>query len=198
MDGALYTKEQTFSRTTIEQIQEADRIKDELASRHNIHMIRIDCVNSDMEYIKSNILNSEFNGVFDLSNVDWDLCDQKGQKNILREACDLYMSKYYSLSEIGKLLHVHPATVSIYLKKGSQFGWCDYIPQREKPIIAIDDNGLIIHSFVSISECCREMEMLYTIPFYSTGIRNACKTHKPYKGFNFRFANETQQNDSTK
>lgn len=195
MDGALHTNKQTFSRTTIEQIQITDHIKDELARRHNIRMIRIDCAKSDMEYIKSNIINSELGSVFDFSNVDWVLCDQKGQKNILREACKLYMSQEYSLSEIGKLLYVHPATVSIYLQKGSKFGWCDYIAQKNKPIMVIDDNAYIIHTFVSISECSREMKRLYDTPFYPDSIRNSCKNHKPYKGFNFRFANETQQND---
>lgn len=126
MDGALHFNEHTFSRTTIEQIREADRIKDELAAQYNIHMIRIDCIKSDMEYIKAHILRSELNSVFDLSNVDWVLCDQKGQKNILKEACKLYMSKMYTLTDIGKILHVHPATVSNYLKRGTKFGWCDY------------------------------------------------------------------------
>lgn len=192
MDGALHTKEQTFSRTTIEQIQEADRIKDELAARHNIHMIRIDCMKSDAEYIKSNILSSELNSVFDLSNIDWILCDQKGQKNILREACRLYMSGVYSITNIGEMLHVHPATVSKYLQRGTKFGWCDYIPQKEKPVLVVDDNGLVLHSFNSISECCREMKRLYEMPFCNECVVNACKTHKPYKGFNFRFANKTK------
>ena len=194
MDGELHSKEQTLSKTTLEQIQKVDRIKDKLAAQHNIHMIRIDCMKSDVEYIKQHILNSELNNIFDLSNVNWALCDQKGQKNILKEACNLYMSKEYTLSAIGKILHIHPATVSRYLRIGSKFGWCDYTPLKEKPVVIIDNNGYIMHIFPSIAACGREMKKLHGVPFYSEGIRNSCRTHKPYNGFNFRFANETIQN----
>lgn len=195
MDGNLHFNQQTFSRNTLAQIQNADCIKDELAKQHNIHMIRIDCVKSDMEYIKSHILNSELNNIFDLSNIDWDLCDKRGQKNILKEACNLYMSKTYTLTNIGEILGVHPATVSNYLKKGSKFGWCDYVVFYKKPIDIIDDIGNIIYSFDSITSCIIQMKKQYNVVVYSEGIRNSCNTHKPYKGFNFRYAKEIQQND---
>ena len=195
MDGALHSKEQTFSRTTMQQIQEADLIKDRLAEQHDIHMIRIDCIKSDMEYIKLNILSSELNDVFDLLNIDWELCDKQGQKNILKEACKLYMSHKYTFADIGKILCVHPATVSNYLKRGSKFGWCDYTPQKEKSVILVNNEGNMLHIFASISECCRKMRRLYETPFCIKCIRDSCRTHKPYKGFNFRFANETQQNN---
>lgn len=194
MDGHLHYNAQTFSRTTLEKIQETDRIKNELALRHNVCIIRINCEKSDVEYIKTNILNSGLSNVFDLSNIDWQLCDKKAQKNILKEACELYMSKLYTLVDIGKMLHVHPTTVSHYLQKGSRFGWCDYIPQKEKPVAIIDDNNHVVHLFASIAECGREMKQSHNTPFYPEGIRNSCQTHKPYKGFNFRFANETTQN----
>lgn len=191
MDGALHFKEQQLSGITINKINEVDKLKDELAMQHNIHIIRIDCKNSDMEYIKSNILHSELNDIFDLSNIDWILCDQKGQKNILKEACLLYMSKTHSLSEIGNIIHVHPATVSRYLKQGAKFGWCDYVPQRDKGIVVFDDDNHIIHTFVSISECCRKMRDLYKSPFCAKLIRSSCNTQKPYKNFNFRFKKDT-------
>lgn len=195
MDGDLHYKEQSISGKTIEQIQQTDRIKDELAHNHNIHIIRIDCRKSDMEYIKSHILCSELNSVFDLSCIDWNLCDQNGQKNILKEACSLYTENNYTFAEIGDILHVHPATVSNYLRCGTKFGWCDYIPQREKPVLVVDEDDGILHVFSSMRKCEHDMYELYGISFSTHAISNACKTHKPYKGFNFRFASETQQND---
>lgn len=39
-----------------------------------------------------------------------------------------------------------------------------------------------------IREGVRQMEKLYNIPFNSPNIIKSCKTHKPYKGFNFRYA----------
>lgn len=195
MDGDFHFKEQAFSRDTLKQRQERDCIKDELAKQHNICMIRIECIKSEMEYIKHNILNSELNNIFDLSVVDWDLCDEKAQKNILKEACELYMSNSYTLKEIGKILQVHPSTVSNYLSKGRKFGWSDYIPQKNKPIAIVDNNEQIIHLFESMKECCREIKRLYNLSLSMDYIRNVCKTHEPYHGFNFRFANEITNNN---
>lgn len=190
MDGDFHFKNQQLSRNTLEQVQARDRLKDELAFKHDINMIRIECIKSNMDYIRLNILESELNDVFDLSNIDWELCDLKAQKNILKEACKLYMSHSFTLKEIGKILQVHPSTVSNYLLKGAKFGWCDYIAQKNKAVIIVDDNEKIIHSFKSMSECYREMKRLYNLTFSMEYIRKACKTHEPYHGFNFRFANE--------
>lgn len=195
MDGDFHFKEQQVSRNTLEQVQARDRLKDELAFEHDIHMIRIECIKSDMEYIRANILKSELNSIFDLSNIDWNLCDQKAQKNILKEACKLYASNSYTLKEIGKILQVHPATVSKYLVKGAKFGWCDYIPLKSKAVVVVDDNGQIIHSFNSMSECNREMKRLYGIAFSNEYLRKALETHEPYHGFNFRFASEFNNNN---
>lgn len=195
MDGDFHFKEQQVSRNTLEQVQARDRLKDALAFEHGIHMIRIECIKSEMEYIKSHILDSELNNVFDLSNIDWELCDQKAQKNILKEACKLYMSHSYTLKEIGKILQVHPSTVSNYLKKGTKFGWCDYISLKSKAVVVIDDNGQIIHSFNSMAECGREMKRLYNITFSNEYLRKALETHEPYHGFNFRFASEFKNNN---
>jgi hypothetical protein len=190
MDGELHFKNKTFSRNNLEQIRARDNIKDELAAQHNIHMIRIECMQSDMEYIKLHILDSELNNIFDLSNIDWDLCDQKAQKNILKEACRMYMSNSYTMKDIGEILQVHPATVSKYLQKGAKFGWSDYIPLKSKAVVVIDDNGQIIHSFNSMAECNREMKRLYNVAFSNEHLRKDLITYEQYHGFNFRFANE--------
>ena len=195
MDGYLHFNERTISRNTLKQIQEKDRIKDELAAQHNIRMIRIECIKSDMDYIKEHILSSELNNVFDLSNIDWELCDQKAQKNILKEACELYMSHTYTFSEIGGILHIHPTTVSKYLVKGAKFGWSNYVSLKSKAVVVIDNSGQTIHSFDSMAECNREMKRLYNITFSNEYLRKALETHELYHGFNFRFANELNINN---
>lgn len=195
MDGDFHFKERQISRNTLKQVQARDRLKDELASNHSIHMIRIECMKSDMEYIKLRILDSELNNIFDLSNIDWDLCDQQAQKNILKEACKLYMSNLYTLKEIGKILQVHPSTVSKYLQRGTKFGWSDYYPAKSKAVVVIDDNEKTIHSFNSMAECGREMKRLYNITFSNEYLRKAIEAHEPYHGFNFRFANELNNNN---
>lgn len=126
MDGYLHFVEKNFYGKTLEQIQERDRIKDELALRHNINIIRINCLRCEMEYIKKNILDSQLKDIFDLSGIDWELCDKESQGNITKKACELYMSRMYSVMEISNILHVSKLTIQKYLRSGSEYGWCDY------------------------------------------------------------------------
>jgi hypothetical protein len=87
-------------------------------------IIRIDCLKSDKEYISNNICNSELKDIFDLSAIDWDLCDKKAQKSLVKESCDLYISGAYDLSTIANILHISVSSVRHYVKKGKDFGWC--------------------------------------------------------------------------
>lgn len=203
MDGAFHYKEMKKSDRTLDEIRKIDQIKTSLAIQHGINVIRIECMDSSYDYIKNNILSSELNDIFDLSNVDWTLCNEKAQKNLIKEACDLYMSGLHDLNEISHRLHVHYSTVYNYLKNGAKFNWCDYDPKRAiqiardkkaKRIAIVDDNEKVIHVFDGLRPCERDMKDIYGIVVYRNSIVNACKTHKPYKGFNFRFANETIQN----
>lgn len=203
MDGFLHYKESSLTNQSLEERQTIDVIKTNLAIKHGIHIIRIDCLEADCDYIKHSILESDLKNIFDLSGINWILCDSRAQKSLVKEACNLYMSGIKVLKDIGDTLHIHRATVRKYLKRGAKFGWCDYmtINGREqahlscmKPVILIDNNGNTIYKFDGIQSCAEQMEDIYNIHFNKNSISLACQTHKPYKGFNFRFANETTQN----
>ena len=75
------------------------------------------------EYISNNICNSELKDIFDLSVIDWDLCDKKAQKSLVKESCDLYTCGS-SLLEIANALKISVSTVRQYIKRGIKFGWC--------------------------------------------------------------------------
>lgn len=202
-DGAFHYLKRNGMKQTLEERQAIDRLKDDLAIQHHINMIRIDCLLSDANYIRQNILKSELNNIFDLSNVNWELCDQKAQSNFVKEACKLYTSGIHSTAQIGAQLHIAAGTVCRYLKTGVKFGWCDYnaekakaenIERLKKPVNVIDDDGYILHAFDSIASCKTQMRKMYNIIINRGTMVKHCQTHKPYKGFNFRFANETIQN----
>lgn len=126
MDGGFHYIEKPVFGLTLEERQRIDSIKTNLAHMNGINIIRIECLKSECDHIKNNIFDSELNMIFDLSNVDWLLCDKNAQKNLVKEACSLYCDKLYSINEIANVLKIKNCTVIKYLKSGTKFGWCDY------------------------------------------------------------------------
>lgn len=201
MDGGFHYKDVPSYSKTLKDAQEIDKLKTELAKQNGVNIIRIDCQQSDCDYIKNNILYSELSVIFDLSNIDWNLCNKMAHKSLLKQACDLFMSGITNLREIADILDVDRTTVLRYVKTGAKYGWCDYDPKKSAkeaakhgsksiPIIIVDDNLSIIHRFCSVRECERKIKEQYKIGVWDKKIIDACKTHEPYHGFNFRFANE--------
>ena len=179
-----------------------DLIKDQLASEKGIVVIRIDAKKSDCEYIKNNILNSYLNNIFDLSKIDWKQCDSKSQKNLMKDACDLYNCGLL-IKDIAKKFKMDVSTIRRYLKKGTEFGWCNYdakqgimlrIRKSSKPVKVVNIIDGAIYYFNSIIECDRRLSEICGKRISERSIRNACKTGQPYKGFLFSFIDLTIQN----
>ena len=198
MDGAQhYVDNKKGTWQDLESIRETDAIKDNLAKAHNIKMIRIDCMKSDSQYIKNSILNSELNILFDLSLINWELCDAIAQNNLVKEASKLYDSGVHDVEAIRELLHIGSTTVRRYLWAGTRLGWCKYSPEESKkiagtkirvPVVVVDDDNNVIYSFDGVTSCIAEMTEMFGVEFNSSGIRLSCTQHKPYKGFNFRYS----------
>lgn len=132
MDGAFHYIEKQRGTQTLKERQRIDALKTCLANQNDVKIIRIDCLLSDCDYIKNNILNSELNNIFDLSNINWRLCDMSAQKSLVALACKLYQSGVRQINDLAKELGISKTTVTKYLQKGSQLGLCDYQLKRLK------------------------------------------------------------------
>ena len=110
-----------------------DIFKEKLAKENGItKYIIIDCRKSDLEFIKNNILNSQINYLFNLSNIDWLKIDKQCQKSLVQTACELWNSGTYSTLEISKLIKLNRSTIIGYLSKGYQLGLCYYDAKKEQ------------------------------------------------------------------
>lgn len=105
--------------------------------------IQLDCYYSDMEYIKNSMLNSELANIFDLSNIDWNKCEEFALKNIVKEVCDYWREhkeinkEDITTSNLAKYFKISKDTIRIYLKNGTKLGWCNYNPKEEMKNSAI-------------------------------------------------------------
>ena len=133
--------------------------------------IEIDCYWSDFEYIKSSVLNSKLNDIFDLSNVNWDVVFNNCASSRMIQCCDMWNSGVRSVDKIATYFGYDNDTVRDYLKQCHAIGMCDYTPNchREVPdsaykaVICVDtkkiyssmksvkDDGYCVSQ---VCECC--------------------------------------------
>lgn len=199
MDGIQHFKEVGMYKWSLDDIVNADNKKNDMAYEHNICVIRIDCSISTMEYIKENINNSLLNTIFNLSDIDWKLCEEMAQKNIAKEVCCAYNTIQHNTVNLSKMFGISRPTIDRYLKMGATLGWCDYSPKishklngrkRSRPIVSINQNGTINHYFNGYYSDISKIKYYYNIKNIDVKIRKSCQTRKPYKGVNFRYADE--------
>ena len=124
MDGDFHYKEH-FKHEPLKGVRERDLYKEQMADQHNIKLIRIEARISDVDYLSKNIIESELNSIFDLSNIDWIQCGQFASSNYLKYFCDLYISEKWNVSakEIQKYLGISNNTYHKLIRQGTKIGW---------------------------------------------------------------------------
>lgn len=117
-------------------VKNRDNTKDVMANEHNIEVIRIDCnykaTSTRHNIIKNNILNSKLSNIFDLSCVDWELCEKYANTNLINVACDYWNNGITSVLQISRLMNMSRNTIASYLKIGANIGICDYALKKSR------------------------------------------------------------------
>lgn len=191
MDGGFHYRDVSFSQDKISYLKDTksrDEKKNLLAKEHNIILIRINSIISDKEYLKKQIYNSILSDIFDLSIIDWDLCDKGAQSSLVNLICDDYKDNInYNTTILSKKYGLNITTIQRYLRIGNQLGLCSYTPTPHKRdhIIVKDINNNVIHTYYGIYECSRTLSEIYEVNFSSTSIIRHCENKTPYKNFFF-------------
>ena len=123
-DGGLHFKN---AFKTKEEQYENDRFKDKLAKDNGYILIRISTLKSNKKEMIKSILKSDLNKILDLSLIDWNKCDIDATNNIVKEVCE-YANKNPELTQrqIGENLQLSQSCVGKYIRKGKEYGWCNY------------------------------------------------------------------------
>lgn len=112
-------------RTLSEEI-ENDKIKEMIANRYGINKyIAIDCKDSDLNYIKNNILNSELSEIYNLKDVDWRALHIKSIKPLVKIVAELWEIGYVDVPSISSMMNMSKDTVKRYIKQARSVGWCN-------------------------------------------------------------------------
>lgn len=172
-----------------------DLYKNELARKHNISMIRVDCnylkVGQRYNVVKTNVI-AALKDIFDLSKVDWDKCNKMAISNKLIEVINYYQNNpKLGLPEIARDCNISINTLYEYLYTGEELGLCTYVradPNRiknSKPIAMYDLNMNLIGIYKSGKQIA---ELFPELNFVHRQIRNSATNNKPYKNYIFKFA----------
>jgi len=140
-----------------------DNIKDNLAEKHGIKLIRIDCQYNNQqkfEYIKNNVI-LKLSMIFDLSNVNWNNIDKISQNSIMIKVCNYKkLNQNMSTTEIGKIFHLNRTTIREYLKRGSILNLCHYNSEEAKQD-NYKNNGIRISKMRSIKVICITIHRIF-------------------------------------
>lgn len=156
-------------RALVEEIRN-DSIKRDMAKSNGIqHYIELDCRKSDCDYIKGSILNSELSNLFNLSDVDWDMCFSATVTSNVITCAELWNSGVKNTLDIANCTKLHITSVISYLKRAAELNLCDYVPNYKKnknmykPVLCIEtqktyecisrvkDDG---YCNTHVSDCC--------------------------------------------
>lgn len=128
MDGKQHYLKSEYSRfRSLEEQQRIDKLKDDMAHKHGIKIIRINCIDIYKTKIKNEILSSELANIFDLSNIDWNKCDIFARSNLVKSVWDYYNDNPLSLvSDIANEFSLSTGTIQKYLRQGNLLGIVKY------------------------------------------------------------------------
>lgn len=116
MQGEQHYKDAWNSK---ENTQNNDKLKEKLAKENGFKLIIINCKNSDFNYIKNNIMNSELGNLFSIRKRNWDTIFKEVTSSLIIKVAELYNKGTISPTQIGKELKIHRKTAQNYIEKAS-------------------------------------------------------------------------------
>lgn len=167
MDGGLghgFQSNTSFAISKEESVA-IDNYKDKQAYVHNITIIRIDCnygtVLQRKKYIENNIRQSVLSELFNMDNIDFDMCHKQAESSLVLQVADVWDSGIQIVKDIAKLLHLSTTCVISYLRISEQIGlstynhieYCNKINKikakvigikKSKPVRCIETNEILL------------------------------------------------------
>lgn len=129
MDGGIGHGNKSFNGGI--STKDTDNYKDSMAKEHDLLVVRIDCLQSEFDYILKNILNSPISKVFDLSNVDFKKCHINSCRSLKIRACNLW-NESHDMQTVLRETKLSRKTIIRYLSDCAKNGLCDYDPHKQK------------------------------------------------------------------
>lgn len=189
---------------SLEEEQENDRLKKELALNNNIkYYIVLDCRESTFKWIRKSIIDSRLLELlsFKENDVDWLKCEEYCATSMVKIVSDIWENETKNTKEIEKIVKLKRSAVVKYLKIGRSLGWCNYDPVisksktsskagklSSKTVYMYDLDMNFIGEFSSCSELDRQSEELFGVKLDYRSISGVCVGRcSQHKGYVFSY-----------
>lgn len=192
-----------LSGKTLEDEQLNDKNKKELAIKNKInYYVEIDCRNTNMKWIRNSILKSDLNNILNLSKINWTECRKFALSNRIKEICSYWKlhnninNEELTTSHLSNIFKLDKTTISKYLKKGTELGWCNYNSKDEmsknairtqksnvKKIMCVET----INIYSSSKEVVNILMKKYNIKTNVEQIRSSCRGKRTKIPFTFKY-----------
>lgn len=178
MDGGIGHGNRYTIGYTKEESKQIDDIKDQLAQKHNIEPIRVDCDYKNnvlpFDYIKQSLFKTKLNDYINLNKIDWNKININCHKSIIKEICNIKLNNpNITTSNMSILFKLSISTIIKYLKIGNKNNWCYYNPREEKR-----RSELIAHEHIRIKRSrkviCINTKKVYSSIAIAEKETNAC------------------------
>ncbi|WP_191089429.1 zinc-ribbon domain-containing protein [Paenibacillus spiritus] len=147
------TKRSSSRSRTLQEEIENDKFKQKMALDNKIsNYIVINCSKSNMEFIKTNILNHNILAkLIDLEIVSWIKCHIDACKSLISTVCDLWNNGVKDIDILSKKTNLHRTTIYRYLKIGHKAGLCEHKSREtERCVVQIHLDSSVLEEHKSI------------------------------------------------
>lgn len=128
MDGGFHFN--TAFGITPEEKLKIDADKQLQAEKHGCIVIRVLALESNVDYLKEQVIQSNLSKIVDLSLVDWAIVQKDCIDSTIVKVCSLY-NEGLQLGDIEKKLYISKHTVIHGLEVGREIGLCNYKTKYE-------------------------------------------------------------------
>ncbi len=124
IDGEQHRKDTEWSTLSFQ--MENDYIKDLLAIKNNVEIIRIPYEYLQYENLINSFKNSKLNEIEGFDKVDWFKCIENADRNYMIEVCNYYNNITKNIKQISENFKISQTTTREYLNNGNKLGICEY------------------------------------------------------------------------
>lgn len=167
MDGGLGHGNADMKYATVKEQLTRDYLKDEIAESNGCIVIRIDCyykkVETRMEFIKNNILNSELSRLFVFNDEMFIRSDEMSKDSAILKFVNAWNNNIHSYEELSSILHVVRHTIRNYAKKACDLELLDISYKQFLEEIRLASNEKLANTKGSPVLCEQTGEVFYSI-----------------------------------